>query len=494
MPWVNPATRPTPPAQSHVEFSPPVSTVPFLTGEKFIEFIVGPLGSAKTSAAIMKIAYHAAKMAQCTDGIRRSRCVWVRNSREQLRDTSIPDFLKWFPDGLAGTFHKTDYRFVLRFDDVECEVMWRGLDDQNDVRRLLSLQASFAVFDEFREIHPQIFEAMQGRLGRYPDKMLVPPRPEWGVDAKGHPIGGCVYEDGTMAKRLWGATNPPDAETYWERFLRDPPKNAHVTFQPSGLSPDADWLQFLDPGYYENLAEGKTDEWIDVYIHAKFGRSLSGKPVYTGFNRDFHVSKTPLQPIVSAERPLLIGVDLGLTPACTISQQDYYGRVLTFAEITSTNMGATRFIRDKLRPLLAERFPGHPVAVICDPAGTQRAQTDERMVTEVFQAHGFNIIPARTNVLAARIAAVEGLLAGQTDGGARHLIDSRCKMLIEGMTGRYRYKVAKDESLAPKPDKNPWSHVCEAHQYMSLHVDGLFGAVRRTGARPVVKRRSGGWT
>lgn len=478
-----------------IEFTPPESTVPFLTGEKFIEFIVGPVGSTKTSAAIMKIAYHAAKMARCKDGIRRSRCVWVRNSREQLRDTSIPDFLKWFPDGLAGSFHKTEYRFVLRFDDVECEVLWRGLDDQNDVRRLLSLQATFAVFDEFREIHPQIFEAMQGRLGRYPDKMLVPPRPEWGTDAKGNPIGGCVYEDGTLAKRLWGATNPPDAETYWERFLRDPPANAHVTFQPSGLSEEADWLHFLDPGYYDNLALGKSDEWVDVYIHAKFGRSLSGKPVYTGFNRDFHVAKETLKPTVSTERPLLIGLDLGLTPACTISQQDYYGRVLTFAEITSTNMGITRFIRDKLNPLLASRFPGHPIMIICDPAGTQRAQTDERMVVEVIAAHGLPVMPARTNSLAARIAAVEGLLAGQSEGGARHLIDPSCRMLIEGMAGRYRYKLKKDEDIADKPDKNAWSHVCEGHQYMALHVDSIFGGrPRSTGARQIVRKRTAGWT
>jgi len=51
-----------------------------------------------------------------------------------LRDTTIPDFLKWYPDGIAGTYLKTEYKFILRFDDVECEVLFRGLDDSNDVR------------------------------------------------------------------------------------------------------------------------------------------------------------------------------------------------------------------------------------------------------------------------------------------------------------------------------------------------------------------------
>ena len=65
--------------------------VPFLTGENFIELICGPVGSTKTTASIMKIAYHASKMAACRDGIRRSRAVVIRNTREQLRDTTIPD-------------------------------------------------------------------------------------------------------------------------------------------------------------------------------------------------------------------------------------------------------------------------------------------------------------------------------------------------------------------------------------------------------------------
>ena len=96
-------------------YTPPPSLIPFFTSEKFISLIVGPVGSGKTSAAILKIAYHASRMAPCKDGIRRSRCVWIRNTRQQLADTSIPDFLKWYPDGVAGNFEKTNTKFTLRF-------------------------------------------------------------------------------------------------------------------------------------------------------------------------------------------------------------------------------------------------------------------------------------------------------------------------------------------------------------------------------------------
>jgi hypothetical protein len=73
----------------------------------------------------------------------------IRNTRQMLWDTTIPDFIKWYPDGEAGILEKTNSKFQLKFDDVECEVLFRGLDDANDVRRLLSLQLTFGVMDEF---------------------------------------------------------------------------------------------------------------------------------------------------------------------------------------------------------------------------------------------------------------------------------------------------------------------------------------------------------
>ncbi len=424
-----------------VVYTPPPSLIPFLTSEKFITLQVGPVGSTKTSAGVMKIAYHAARMAPCVDGIRRSRAIWVRNTRQILWDTSIPDFLKWYPDGVAGSLLRTEMKFLLKFGDVECEVLFRGLDDSNDVRRLLSLQASFAIFDEFREINADVFSAMLGRLGRYPDKMLVPHNPVWGMDSFGNPIAGCVTDDGKINRHAWGMSNPPDIDSYWEQYISDPPENADCFIQPGAMTPEADWLQYLPSGYYEELMKANSAEWVDVYVHAKFGKSLSGRAVFRSFDPTYHVSRTPLTPIISENLPLIIGLDLGLTPACTISQQDLRGRFNTFAELTSDGMGITRFSRELLKPLLTTKFPGHPVVIICDPAGTQRAQTDERSVVDVLKAEGFTIHPARTNNISARVSAVESLLSQQIDGKPRHLIDSSCRRLIQALHSGYRYKI-----------------------------------------------------
>lgn len=469
---------------SKIVFRTVPSTSAFFESDNFTNFIVGPIGSTKTTASIMKIAYEARKMAPCKDGIRRSRCAVIRNTAPQLSDTTIPDFLKWFPEGVAGNYIRSEKKFILKFADIECEVLFRGLDDANDVRRLLSLQLSFAMLDEVREISPEIFNALTGRVGRYPDSMLVPHKPEWGLDEKGHPRAGCVDDNGRPMKKIWGATNPPDMDTFWHGYLSNPGEKTHVTVQPSGLSPDADWIHLLPSGYYEDLIVGKSQDWIDVYVHGLWGKSLAGTAVFTSFKRDYHVAKNPLIPLRATDRPLIVGMDFGLNPSATISQVDMRGRLLTFAALTSDGMGLLRFIRTVLKPTLAARFLGLPVLVIGDPAGIQRSQTDEKSCFDILKSEGFRVIAARSNSPVARVAAVDAFLMRQVDGGAGHLIDPSCKPLIAALSGGYRYKRKKNGEIEDTPEKNQFSHIADAHQYGCLHADGnvrggQVGSVRR---------------
>jgi len=480
-----------------MQYTPPPSLVPFFLSDSFISLVCGPVGSGKTTSALLKIAYHAKQMAACKDGIRRSRAIIVRNTREMLQDSTIPDFHKWFPPDIAGIYLKTERRFILSFDDVECECLFRGLDDSNDVRRLLSLQASFGCIDEFREINPKIFEALQGRLGRYPDGLLVPHRQHWGVDSNGNPIQGCVTDAGKPNKHLFGASNPPEFDSWWQKYMDEPPATASVTFQPSGLSPECDWSQHLPSDYYLDLAEGKDEDWQQVYIHGKYGRSLSGQPVFPSFKPDFHVAKGPLNHIKSTLKPLIVGLDFGLSPAAAVTQLDMLGRLLILHAITSEGMGITRFVQEKLKPVLIERFPGHPVIVIGDPAGNQRAQTDERSCFDILKGEGFRVIPARTNAVVPRISAVERFLARQVDGGPGFLVDPvHARAIVTALRGGYRYKIKKSGDLEDGPDKGHHSHIADALQYSCLHADGgaMFGSTFGMQRREVKSVRPGGWT
>jgi hypothetical protein len=403
-----------------------------------------------------------------------------------LADTTIPDFLKWF--GEFGIFEKSAMKFVLKLDDIECEVLFRGLDDSNDVRRLLSLQLSFGVMDEFREINPDVFDALTGRLGRYPDKTM-------------NGVGCCEVikkKDGTeetkQIHKVWGATNPPDYDTHWEQFLNEPPDNAAVFIQPSGLSQEADWVQYLPDDYYENLAEGKSEAWIDVYVHGKFGASLSGKPVFRSFDRESHVAENGLVPNKTSTQPVIIGFDCtGLNPAAVIGQLGFEGKLYVFDSLHAVDMGAIRFIREVMKPLLANKYAGCRVMVVIDPAGMAR-QADERNVADMLRAEGFAVKPARTNGIAARIAAVEQFLTRMVDGNPGFLIDPDCTDLIQALAGKYRFKINTKGEVADTPDKaHPWGDIADALQYLCLHADGgtLFGHEQR--GKVEVKRAPMNW-
>ena len=459
----------------HVTFAPVPSTVPFFLSEKMVSLIVGPVGSTKTTASIMKLVYHAAKIAPGPDGIRRSRAVIVRNTVEQLRDTTIPDFLTWLPDGVAGTYHKTERRFTLQIGDMHCDVLFRSLDTPADVRKLLSLQLTFAMMDEFRELPEAVFNGIQGRLRRYPSIR---------VNGKGP-----VDDTGKVYSFMWGASNPPDMGTFWEEYLTNPPPNTHVTIQPSGLSPEADWVgpPYLVPGFYEDLAVGKSQAWIDVYIKGMFGRSMAGEPVHKGFDRSFHVSKEPLTPTAHAG-PIIVGMDFGLSPAAVIGQMSPFGVLRIFAALTSDGMGLVRFADEILKPFLVEHFPGFPIVVVGDPAGRQRSQTDERTAFNILRAKGFNAIPARTNNIVARVAAVDGFLLRQVAGGPAIILDPRhTEPLIRAWSGGYRFRKKRDNELENVPEKNSHSHVADAAQYLCMHCDVTDGVVmRKKRALPVV--------
>lgn len=454
-----------------IRYAPPPSLAGFLRSEAFISLITGPVGSGKSSAAMMKILVHAKRMRPQADGIRRARAVVVRNTRQMLTDATLPTFMTWIKNGVVGAYAKTDTRFDIRYDDVECDVMFRGLDDANDVRRLLSVEASFGVLDEFREIHPDIFDTLQARLGRYPSVAQ----------------GGCVTDTGAANHHLWGASNAPDTDTFWENYLTNPPSAAAIFRQPSALAPEADWLAYLPKNYYQTIAERKSEDWVRVYIHNEFGRSLSGQPVFRTFDRTVHVAATVP---ATLNKKLVLGMDAGLNPTIVVTQQTYDGRVVVHDAITGNEdgMGALRFCREKLKPLLTEKYARAPCAVVIDPAAFQRAQTDERSVADIVRAEGFDVEPAATNAVAARLAVVEKYLTRTVNGHAGLLVSPQAPLLIQALAGKYRYKINTKGLMGDAPAKeHPWSDVADALQYACLYHDGgaTFGATSSGLLRPV---------
>lgn len=447
---------------SDIEYTPPPTCAKLIVSEKPYNFIVGPVGSGKTSAILFKILYHAQRQQRSpVDGIRRTRFCVIRNTNRMLTDTTLKSWFTWFKPGVAGRWEETKRTFTFEFGDVHCEVLFRPLDRPEDVSNVLSLELTGAILDEFVEMPREVVDAVQSRCGRYPSRK----------------DGGCTWSG------MWGASNPGNEDSWWFDWLYDvwpgdldgSIKAGELAYfeQPSGFSPLAENLENLPPydtsnTYYMDLSKGKTPEWVKQYIEVRWGFSIRGRPVFKMFNNDVHVARSPL--LFNPHLPLVVGFDAGLTPAAICGQMTPHGQVVVLRELTSENMGAKRFCREKLQPLLGNEFPGLAELIVCaDPAVNQRAQTDEVSVRQILEQElQVKVHPAYSNTLSDRIDAVETYLTRLTEAGPAYIVDPSCKVLIRGFTSGYRYPENAKGVVSSAPEKNSYSHPHDANQYMCM--------------------------
>jgi len=462
-----------------IDYTPPPTGERFMKSDAKMRVLMGPVGSGKSVTCSFEIIRRAAMQEPDPNtGKRRTRCAIVRETARQLQDTTIKTFLDWFPPGVCGRYMRTTKTYFFEVGDVECEVMFRALDDADDVANLNSLELTFAWFNECRDIHPEIVDAMSKRIGRFPSSK----------------------DGGPTWFGMWGDTNPPTMDTWWYYQMEkldpkdgvSPNDNGWDVFkQPSGRSIYAENIENLPEGYYDT--QGRSEDYIRVFIDGEYGLSSAGQPVYQYFRPDYHMASQRLRPIINGTRPVVVGMDLGLTPAAVLGQQDPRGRALILDELVSFDMGVQRFVRTMLKPLLNERFSGSPILVVVDPAGVQRAQTDERSAVDIIRAEGLKVIPAKTNKVSARLNAVDDYLMRQVDGDSAFVVDPRCTQLKAAMMGGYRFdKNGKIDKAGPA---GRHSHVAEALQYLMLHISSAsLDGTHNMQARAVKRVAAAGWT
>lgn len=466
-----------------LSYTPPPTVKAFIRhydpGQLFLDWIVGPVGSGKTTGIFMKLVYMAQLQAKSPiDGIRRSRCVIVRNTAPQLNDTTIKSWNYWFKDGIAGKWKATVRDFILRFGDVECEVMFRPLDSPDDINRVLSLEVTFAILDEFVQIPQEIVEALSARCGRYPPEV----------------------EGGATNWGMWGASNPGMESDWWYPMLEDhsqlpdgtpPPENWTYFTQPSGFSDDAENTANL-PGkrdYYTNLCKGKTKHWIKQFIEVQWGYSMAGKPVYPMFERDFHVARRPMAP--NRLRPLLAGYDPGLSGSAVVIGQydDSVGRIQIFDEIVLEDYATDRMIAEKLKPLLATKYLGFEFLMIPDPASAAGSQSKQgSSVIRELKKH-FAVKEDTDNSLESRLEPAQYYMMRLTGDGPALQIDPKCVRLIRALGGGYKYSVHKEAGKKDTPDKNVHSHVANAYEYLARYARRGEQRAGRRIERPAVPAR-----
>lgn len=472
---------------SVIDYDAPPTVSRFMRSDKFIRLILGPVGSGKTTGCIFELMRRAAQQHPGQDGIRRTRFAIVRTTLAQMKTTVLKDAQTWL--GRIATWKVSESLLVIQVADIYSEWYFIPLDEPEDQKRLLSMQLTAVFVNEFVELDPELLGPMAGRVGRYP----------------GAADGGASWFG------IIGDSNMPNEGSEWHKKLtEDLPDDWEVFFQPGGLDPTAENLNWLtqtpetlklplgDPkriaqgrSYYTRLASSQGAAWVKRYVHAQFGTDPDGTAVFNGsFSRSFHVVKgtrlnnpapegdeVPLyEGGIEVHRgyPLIVGQDFARNPCSVITQLDPRGRFNALEEIVVEDIGLETHILKNLRPrLMQPRYMGLPVIVIGDPSGVAKGPFGEENAFDILRRHGFACFQASTNLIEPRIRAVEKLMLAAVAGDAMFRVDEgRCSNLIRALGGLYRYGKTKDGETKPKPEKkHPWSDIADALQYAALGAD-----------------------
>jgi len=455
-----------------------------------VQVIMGPIGSGKSKACNIKLMQVASRQRpNLADGIRYTRFAVVRNTYPELVTTTMRTWRDTYPETIYGRIMMTKpaYQHV-KFGDIDMQVDFLALDKDDDVKKLRSAEYTAFFVNELQFIPWMLFDEMTSRTGRYP--AIKDGGPTWhGIiaDMNAPPEDHFIALMTGMSD--YPENTPEEDKIVWPRdwdFFRQPPAMIE-TKGPIGeidyqLNPLAENLEWLPTNYYTGLVKGKKRAWIKSRVLNEVALVVDGDPVWPMFKEDVHVAGKVLSPSVSYI--VFIGLDFGRSPAA-IFGQSVNNRCVVLGELQGHNMGAVTFA-PMVKRYLETKFPGCRFQAYGDPKGQDKSQSDERTAYDVFKANGIPVSPApvKQNNNQTRIEAVEAILNELYDGRPRFLLSPSCRSLKVGMAGRYCFKKVQgtDGRVHREPDKNRYSNLADALQYMAL---GMGEGRRMIGLTPV---------
>lgn len=445
----------------------------FLRDDSMVCGIKGPFGSGKSTVVVMKLIKNMQNQKRSPDGWKRRRSAIIRNTYPELRTTTMNTWHQWVPKHL-GRWREAGpplHHIVDKEQKIDWEVYFVALDRPDDIAKLLGMELSDAWGNEAREIPKAVIDGLMGRVGRYP----------------------APWQGGATDIQILLDTNPPDTDHWWYVLAEHDQTNEknrqliqsmleaqeilrmkgvmgkdqqimRFFSQPSGRSEGAENLRNLRPGYYEFLMAGKDLDFIKVYVDGEYGFVMDGLPVYPEYKDSVHSAEFPILGAIGFR----LGFDWGLTPAATISQRVGNGRWLFQDEVVSERMGITSFAEELSRHL-ASKYPGvKVVSARGDPSG-DAVTPEESTCFKIMQANGFPLcMPAPTNDPTRRKEGMKFLLKNLVDGVPAVQFHKRMSIMRKGMAGGYhrkRLQVSGDIRYRDVPDKNKYSHICEAGEY-----------------------------
>lgn len=463
----------------------------FFWDESPVTCIQGPVGSGTSTGCMFKLWRLSQQQRPDKFGIRRSRWLLVRNTYNDLKETTLKTWRYWFEEiaqGIYGEVKMTNppmhaVRYPLPDGTtVDAEFIFLALDQEEDVRKLVSLEVTGIFFNEAQYTEKTIFDTAHSRAmqGRYPPKLSG--GPTW----KGVIMDLNAPPEGHWIPYLRGDVPIPDEWDDDDRREYERPDDWHFYIQPPGLlevieggkvvgykeNPAAENTKWLTESYLA-LIKGKPKSWIDTYVMNRVGIYRAGKPVYESFRPEVHVSKKPIE--YQPEWPLIVGLDFARNPAMAVCQL-IRGVFVQLDEFGCENMAATSYA-PLFRQRLMRKFPqaftkeSGGIRFYGDPTGNNRGQGTDKTPYMIFGTHGMNVVAAPgNNSIDLRINAVQSQLDKMVDGGPGFRLSPTCIVTKSAMAGGYHFaKIQGQHRYHEEPDKSGRdADYCDAQQYAAL--------------------------
>lgn len=435
------------PEVSTIHYEPLPSAVEFHNSNARVKALCGPVGSGKSSQAILEFAF------QCIESHVPVRGLVLRESFRQLKDSTRETWKDWLPEPISH-WVETDKKYLVTIPNrwgqvLTHEMHFRHARREQEASNLLSTEYSFIWLEE----PVPAFQMSDGIMGA------------------GLPKG--FFTTALMRQRQKGAAryqmiltfNPP-SRFHWvyEQFIK-PSKEALAkkgfeTFR----APPRENEKNLPPNYYDLLAETLDPDQVARFIDGECITLYPGKPVFNEFFEQMHFRE---ELVIVPSLPLILALDFGLTPCCLFCQVTPRGQVRIYREVQLRQSGALDLV-DVIREVAKTEFPGMRISRIWgDPAGADPVQTDKSTPFGIIaKGLGVPVHPGEQKIW-TRLESVRTRAKAIVDGEPGIIIDAQgCPTLMEGVLGAYRYPQTQQGLIGSRPLKNIYSHLADALQYM----------------------------
>ncbi len=217
-------------------------------------------------------------------------------------------------------------------------------------------------------------------------------------------------------------TEIPEGVTRWRTKQGVTVVRVHYTSDPAKRA--AAWMEEQKRG----ISEAMWEREMEINF-----RIMLGKAWFPEFRYELHVAKESLRPF--AGKPVIRGWDYGLTPCTVFAQYGPKGELVVLQEVQSVDCGITAHA--KVVEAESAAYAGLPFVDVGDPAGRQRAQSDETSCTDILrEQYGIYVQDGPVSAVRRWEAVRQRLTTVTETGGPMLLMDPRCQWLIGGVHGR----------------------------------------------------------